>query len=87
MMTTAQRLAAIESALTAAFNPTLLEVIDEGHKHVGHAGAKTGMGHFKVVIQSAVFDGLSRLAVHRKIYAALGELMDQEIHALSITVL
>lgn len=87
MMTTEQRLDAIEKALTNAFQPSQLEVIDEGYKHVGHAGAKTGRGHFKIVIESPQFEGLSRLAVHRQIYGALGALMDDEIHALSITIL
>ena len=72
----------IRERLQAAFAPGLLEVLDEGHKHAGHAGA--GKGHFHVRIVSAAFAGRSPLQRHRMIYAALEGLMDNGIHALSI---
>ena len=70
--------------LAAAFAPDDLEVIDDSHRHVGHAGARDGKGHFTVRIASAAFAGMSPLARHRAVYAALGEMMQDDIHALSI---
>ena len=70
--------------LTAALAPTDLSVIDEGHKHVGHVGARDGRGHFAVTIVSAAFAGKSPLERHRLVYAALGDLMQTDIHALSM---
>ncbi|HJW07640.1 MAG TPA: BolA family protein [Rhodanobacter sp.] len=72
----------IRDRLQAAFAPTELEVLDEGHKHIGHAGE--GKGHFHVRIVSAAFAGQSPIRRHRMIYAALDGLMDHGIHALSI---
>lgn len=79
-----QRPEAIRAALQAALAPLSLEVVDESHKHAGHAGARDGRGHFAVSITSEAFAGLAPLARHRKVYAALGELMTTDIHALSI---
>jgi BolA protein len=79
-----QRPEAIRAALDAALAPRSLEVIDESHKHAGHAGARDGRGHFAVVIVSEAFAGLAPLARHRRVYAALGEMMQTDIHALSI---
>lgn len=78
------RIARIEAALRAALQPQLLQVIDDSHKHVGHAGARDGRGHFTVEIVSAAFAGRSAIARHRLVYAALGELMQTDIHALAI---
>ena len=72
----------IRQRLTAALAPTELEVVDEGHLHAGHAGE--GKGHFHVRIVSAAFAGQLPLKRHRMIYAALDDLMDHGIHALSI---
>ena len=74
-------------AALAALNPTEIELIDESHKHVGHAGAREGRGHFALRIVSDAFAGLGAVARHRKVYAALGELMQTDIHALSIIAL
>ena len=79
-----QRVAEIRARLEAAFHPASLDVIDDSHKHAGHEGARDGRGHFSVVISAEAFRGLSVLAQHRAIYAALGELMTTDIHALSI---
>ena len=78
------RVEAIRSRLAAALAPTMLEVDDESHRHAGHAGARDGRGHFRVRIVSAAFRGLAPLARHRAVYAALGELMQTDIHALAI---
>jgi BolA protein len=74
----------IRAALQAAFQPSELEVVDDSHRHAGHAGARDGRGHFNVRIVSEVFAGMPPLARHRAVYAALGEMMQTDIHALSI---
>jgi len=75
-------IAQIRERLQAAFAPTELDVLDEGHKHAGHAGE--GKGHFHVRIVSTAFAGQLPIKRHRMIYAALDGLMDRGIHALSI---
>jgi len=72
----------IRAKLTAALQPQSLEVIDEGHLHIGHAGE--GSGHFRVRVVSAAFAGKSAIERHRMVYAALDELMGRGIHALTI---
>jgi len=78
------RVQQIRERLTAALAPESLEIADESHRHAGHAGARDGRGHFRVRIVSAAFDGKSALARHRAVYAALGALMESDIHALAI---
>lgn len=80
----ATRVERIRAALAEAFDPVSLEVIDDSAHHAGHAGAASGGGHFRVRIVSAAFGGRSRIESHRMVYAALGELLAREIHALSI---
>ena len=72
----------IRRRLADALAPAELEVLDEGHKHAGHANA--GKGHFHVRIASAAFAGVAPLKRHRMVYAALDGLMEHGIHALSI---
>lgn len=64
--------------------PVSLEIIDESHKHAGHAGAREGGGHYVLKIVSPRFTGMSTVARHRMIYSALGDLMKREIHALTV---
>jgi BolA protein len=71
-------------ARLAVLDPVQLKIIDESHKHAGHAGAREGGGHYVLHIVSAQFVGNSTVARHRMIYSALGELMKREIHALTI---
>jgi len=71
--------------LLADLQPLQMQIIDDSHKHAGHAGARSGGGHYQLVITSALFIGKPTLARHRMIYSALGSLMKQEIHALQIT--
>lgn len=78
------RVPAIRAALEAALAPVALEIEDQSHLHAGHAGARDGRGHFRVDIVSGAFAGLSPIARHRTVYAALGALMTTDIHALSI---
>lgn len=86
-MTNEKRVELITNCLTKAFKPTHLTVIDESHKHVGHKGAQSGLGHFKLCIAADNFTGKSELQIHRLIYNALGSLMTTDIHALSIDIL
>jgi BolA family transcriptional regulator, general stress-responsive regulator len=79
---TAAMVEEIRQRLTEALHPAELEVLDEGYKHAGHANE--GKGHFHVRIVSPAFAGTLPIKRHRMVYAALGELMDNGIHALSI---
>jgi BolA family transcriptional regulator, general stress-responsive regulator len=83
-MPSAARLDRIRAALVAAFAPEHLHVEDQSERHRGHAGAASGRGHFHVDIVAGAFAGQSPLARHRSVYAALGSLMETEIHALSL---
>ena len=80
-----ERTTTIERLLTDAFSPTDLLVKDQSHLHAGHAGAKEGKGHFDVRIVSEKFAGQSRINRHRMVYDALGDFMQSDVHALSIT--
>ena len=73
----------IRDALQAALAPTLLDVQDDSHLHVGHAGAREGR-HFSLRIVSDRFNGLSRVARHRLVYDSLHDLIPRGIHALTI---
>ena len=81
-----QRMEQMQARLTQALSPSHLNIIDESHKHIGHAGAKSGKGHFVVQISAAAFEGKRPLQCHRLIYGALGDMMDTDIHALSIQI-
>jgi BolA protein len=81
---TAGRVEAIRDCIEQALDPERLEIVDESHLHIGHAGAQDGRGHFRIRIAASSLEGLSRLQRHRRIYAALGTLMETDIHALSI---
>ena len=83
-MNTEERLAEIKKRLEIALAPESMQLEDEGHKHVGHEGAKGGLGHFQLLIVSDHFKGKSLIQRHRLIYQAMGELMQSDIHALSI---
>jgi len=77
----------IEARLAAEFDCSHLEVVDESHLHAGHAGAKSGAGHFRVVIVSRRFEAAGRIERQRLVYAALADEMGPEIHALSMRTL
>lgn len=74
----------IRSRLQSVFDPTALDVVDEGHLHIGHAGE--GSGHLRVRISGAAFAGKTRVQQHRLVYDALADLMGQGIHALAIEI-
>lgn len=84
---TAARVAMIRSRLEAEFHPEALEIVDDSHRHAGHAGAQDGRGHFHVRIVSHRFAGKKTLERHRMVYAALGALMQSDIHALGVIAL
>ena len=71
----------------AVLAPVRLELIDDSARHAGHQGAKGGGGHYRLLIVSPDFAGQKRLARHRMVHEALGELMRGRIHALSIQAL
>ena len=74
--------------LTAALGPTRLELDDQSSHHIGHAGHdERGESHFALLIESQAFAGLSRIARQRLVYAALGDLMHDRVHALTIKAL
>ncbi len=78
------RLAEITVRLEETFSPESLQVDDESHLHAGHEGAKDGRGHFRVLVISDKFRGQSAIKRHRMVYQAMGELMQTDIHALTI---
>jgi BolA protein len=78
------RVEELRRRLTHALAPALLEIEDDSQRHAGHEGARDGRGHFRVRIVSPVFAGQSALARHRAVYAAVGDLMQTDIHALVI---
>ena len=77
----------IREKLTAAFQPTALEVIDDSAKHAGHAGARPGgETHFTVRVTSAAFSGLSRVDRQRRVYDVLkAEMAPDGVHALALS--
>lgn len=78
------RVTQIRHCLEQEFAPLSLEVTDDSHRHAGHEGARDGRGHFSVRIISPAFSGQAPLSRHRAVYAALGSLMQTDIHALAI---
>jgi len=75
----------LRDRLTAVFQPTRLEIVDESDKHAGHAGAsEAGESHLSVFIESAAFAGLGRVARQRLVNAAAAEAFAAGLHALSI---
>jgi BolA protein len=81
---TADRVQQIQDRLETAFSPSHLQVKDQSHLHAGHAGARDGMGHFEVTIVADAFAERSRIERHRLVYAALGTMMQTDIHALKV---
>jgi BolA family transcriptional regulator, general stress-responsive regulator len=76
----------LRAKLSAAFAPVRLDIIDESHRHAGHAGARPeGETHFRVEIVAAAFAGKSRVERQRLVYAALAEELKSRVHALQLT--
>ncbi len=87
MIDNSSRIKEMEKRLIENLAPSHLDIIDDSHKHIGHEGAKGGLGHFTVIIKSEALTGKRMLQQHRAIYQALGEMMQTDIHALAIKVL
>ena len=68
----------------SALDPVELEIIDESHLHIGHAGSRDGASHYRVKIVSPRFEGLRAVASHRLVYDLVHDLMPHPIHALAI---
>ena len=81
------RVERIRQVLEATLHPTSLEVGDDSHLHVGHAGAASGGGHYRVKIVSERFEGLRLVMRHRLVYDAVQAMMHTDIHALAITAI
>jgi BolA protein len=82
----------IREKLNAGFAPIALDVVDESHRHAGHAGAtradgSVGETHFHIRIVSAAFEGKSRVERQRRVYAALADELRGPVHALSLAAL
>jgi BolA protein len=86
-MSAGHRLDRIRGLLQAALEPAALEVADDSHLHVGHAGAASGGGHYSVRIVSERFEGLRLVMRHRLVYDAVQGMMHTDIHALAITAI
>ncbi|HVC54839.1 MAG TPA: BolA family protein [Stellaceae bacterium] len=80
--------ATIRDKLTERFAPVRLEIVDESHRHAGHAGARPeGETHFAVTVVAAAFAGLNRVARQRLVYQTLADELATRVHALSLTTL
>ena len=80
-----KRRAEIEQKLKQSFATATIEVIDESHQHIGHAGYQEGgESHFRVKMKAVEFAGLSRIARHRAVHSALGKPLLAQIHALAL---
>lgn len=69
----------------AVLAPERIDIVDESAQHAGHAGAAGGGGHYRLIIVSGRFKDTNVVGRHRMIYEALGEMMKERIHALSIS--
>jgi BolA protein len=77
----------IKQKLTSELTPQLIEIIDNSAAHAGHAGVRKGGGHYHVTIVADAFEGKSLVQRHQLVYAALAEMMKDDIHALGINAL
>ena len=84
MMSPSERLVRMRERLTAKLLPLQLDISDDSHLHVGHAGARGGAGHFTVHVVAQAFADKTLIERHRMIYDLLQDMMHSEIHALSI---
>jgi BolA family transcriptional regulator, general stress-responsive regulator len=81
------RAARLEAVLTQAFTPTLLRVVDDSARHAGHAGAQPGgQTHYQILLVSAAFRGMNRVARSRAVHAALAAEFADGMHALSLVL-
>ncbi len=71
----------------SVLDPLSMEIVDDSALHAGHAGARSGGGHFRLTIVSRQFAGKTRMVRHRMVYDALGDMMRGPIHALAISAM
>ena len=83
----ADRPAMIAAALKKAMPDCRVDIVDDSHRHAGHAGARDGRGHFRARIVSSAFENATRIERHRMVFAAVSTLMETDIHALNIQAL
>ncbi|WGF87325.1 BolA family protein [Marinivivus vitaminiproducens] len=78
----------LRRAIETSIAPARLDIVDESHRHAGHAGSReAGETHFRVRIVAAAFEGKTQVARQRMVYAALDSLMRTDIHALQLQTL
>jgi BolA protein len=78
----------IREKLTLAFAPAVIEIVNDSHRHAGHAGSpQTGESHFSIKMVSAAFAGKSRVERHRMVNHVLAEELKGPVHALAVTAL
>lgn len=77
------RIERLTERLRVGLHAEHVEIVDESDRHRGHAGARGGAGHYRVIVVAARFAGLDRVARHRAVYDAVGDLIPGEVHALS----
>lgn len=80
---TAERVSRLRAAIEHGLSPLQLDIIDDSASHAGHAGAREG-GHFRVRVIAEAFRGKNQIQRHRMVFAAVGDLMGRDIHALNI---
>jgi BolA protein len=78
------RKALIETRITESLTPSVLDVVDESHRHSSGKGAES---HFNVTVVSEAFEGENRVKRHRRIHSLLGDQMEAGLHALTLTLL
>ena len=78
------RIERIRARLETSLAPQQLQIDVDSHRHAGHEGARDGRGHFRVRIVAAEFAGMPLIKRHQRVYAALGDLMRTDIHALAL---
>jgi BolA protein len=74
----------LKQRIVAALAASHVEVQDDSAQHRGHAGARAGAGHYSVAVVAESFAGLDRVARHRAVYAAVGDMIPQKVHALVV---
>lgn len=83
-MSPEQRIRVMRERLEKAFVLTHLEIVDDSHLHVGHAGASGGAGHYTLLLAAPELRQLNRVDAHRAIYSVLKDLIPHELHAVQI---
>jgi len=81
------RIERMQAALSTHLDTNDIDIRDDGHKHIGHAAWKQGLGHFSVTIRSPRFVGATPVQRHKMVYEALGSMLETDVHALQIKAL